>query len=46
MDDFVLLPSIINLQKFERDWYRKEFGKMWKMNTQVRDEAVEKASLT
>ena len=46
MDDFGLLPATVNLQTTEGDWYRKEFGNMWRMNTQVRDEAVEKASLT
>ena len=46
MDDFGLLPATVNLQTTEGDWYRKQFGNSWRMNTQVRDEAVEKSSLT
>ena len=45
MDDFGLFLEIVNLQASEGDWYRREFGNMWIMNTQVRYEAVEKSSL-
>ena len=45
MGDFGLLPARANLQTNEGDWHRREFGNMWRMNTQVRDKAVEKASL-
>ena len=45
MDDFALFLARVNVQTSEVDWYRREFGKMWRMNTQVKYEAVEKSSL-
>ena len=45
MNNFGLLPERVNLQKSEGDWHRRDFGNMWRINAQVRYEAVEKASL-
>ena len=45
MGDFGLFLARVNLQTSEGDWCRREFGNMWRMNTQVRYEAVNIASL-
>ena len=45
IDDFGLLLEGFNLQTYDGDWYRRESGNMWRMNTQARYEAVEKSSL-
>ena len=45
MDDFGLFPARVNPHTSEGDWYRRGFGNMWKINTQVRDGSVEKSSL-
>ena len=43
MGEYGLLPTTVNLQTTEGDWYRKEFGNVWRMNEHVRDEAIDKA---
>ena len=45
MDDFGLFLERVNLHTSWVDWYRREFGDMWRMNTQVVDESVEKSSM-
>ena len=35
-----------NLQTTEGDWYRREYGNLWSMNVQIRDEALDKAGLS
>ena len=45
MDELGLLPPRVNLQTTEGDWYRREFGNMWRMNEKVRDQALDRAGL-
>jgi hypothetical protein len=45
MDTFGLLPNRSNLKTTEGDWYGREFGNIWKMGDQVRDNATEAASM-
>ena len=45
MDSFGLLPERTNLQTSEGDWYRREYGNLWRMDQQVRDEAMEGVDL-
>lgn len=45
MDDFEYSIVRPNLQTTEGDRYRKEFANLWKMNVQVRDDAMDKAGL-
>ena len=45
MDDFEYSIVRPNLQTTEGDWYRREFANLWKMNVQVRDDAMDKAGL-
>ena len=35
-----------SLQTTEGDWYRREYGNLWSMNVQVRDQAMDKAGLS
>ena len=45
MDDFGLFPARFNLQTYKGYCYKREFGNMWRMNTQLIYEAFEKSSL-
>ena len=44
IDDW-LLPPTINLQTTEGDWYRKEYGNVYRMNADVRDDALDNTAL-
>eukprot|EP00957_Ditylum_brightwellii_P028002 2114995-Ditylum_brightwellii.AAC.1 len=41
MEDSQYSSGRDSLQTTEGDWYRRECGNIWKMNDQVRDEAIE-----
>ena len=45
MIDDGLLPATINLQTTEEDWYRKEYGNVWQMNVDVRDDTLDISAL-
>ena len=45
MDMIGLLPTRVSLQTTERDWYRREFGNLWRMDETIRDDAVERVDL-
>ena len=45
MIDDGLLPATINLQTTEGDWYRKEYGNVYRMNADVRDDALDNTAL-
>lgn len=43
MDDYDYSGSTrLSLQTSEGEWYRKEFGNMWRMDKSVRDMAMER----
>ena len=46
MEDSLYLVARQSLQTTEGDWYRREYGNLWSMNAQIRDEAVGKAGLS
>ena len=45
-DDSLYSVAMQNLQTSEGDWYRREYGNLWSMNVQIRDEALDKAGLS
>ena len=42
MDDFDYSSARSNLQTTEGDWFRREFGNVWRLNESVRDMAIER----
>eukprot|EP00957_Ditylum_brightwellii_P184034 14018628-Ditylum_brightwellii.AAC.1 len=45
MEDFQCSSGRDSLQTTEGYWYRREFDNLWRMNAQVRDEAMEQVGL-
>ena len=45
-DDSLYSVAMQNLQTSEGDWYRREYGNLWSMNVQIRDDALDKAGMS
>ena len=43
-EDFEYSSTRDNMQTTEGDWYRREYGNLWRMKEQVKDEAMEKVN--